>query len=143
MSDIYIVGYDGTDASKRAVSVAAERASRSSATLHLVHVLEWSPYSFLTNDELAERHKRRGEELARAEALLEPVKTELKSRSVKATAEVRYGNAAEIFCEIAEAKKAAQIFIGRTGASSFTQRLLGGLVLNLVQVSPVPVTVVP
>jgi len=33
--------------------------------------------------------------------------------------------------------------IGRTGASTITARLMGSLVLSLVQASPVPVTVVP
>ena len=46
-------------------------------------------------------------------------------------------------CKIAEEKKAAQIFVGRTGDSALVQRLLGGLALTLLQIAPVPVTVVP
>ena len=40
MSDIYIVGFDGTEASGRAADLAADLAKTSGATLHLVLVLE-------------------------------------------------------------------------------------------------------
>ncbi|MCB1471477.1 MAG: universal stress protein [Rhodobiaceae bacterium] len=143
MSDVYIVGYDGTDASKRALDYARARARRSGANLHLLMVLEWSPYSFLTPQELEERHKRRSEEIARAEALIDPQVKALADEGLKASREVRYGHAAELFCEVAEAKKAAQIVIGRTGSTSLAQRILGGLAMSLVQAAPVPVTVVP
>jgi nucleotide-binding universal stress UspA family protein len=139
----FIVGYDGTASAKRAVEFATERARGTSAAVHLVHVLEWSPYSFLTPEELNERHKRRKEEMSRANAIIEPVASELRANGVNATHEVRYGHAGEILCEIAEDRKALQIVIGRTGTTSITARLMGSLALTLVQASPVPVTVVP
>jgi len=143
MSDTFIVGFDGTDASHRAVELATGLAKTSGARIHLVHVLEWSPYSFLTQEELAERHKRREEELKRAESVLEPVARELTAGGVQTTSEVRYGHAGEIFCEIAEQLGNCQIFIGRKGSRTLAERLLGGLAITLVQASPVPVTVVP
>lgn len=63
----FVVGYDGSPASKRAAEFAIQRAKVQNASIVIAHVLEWSPYSFLTAEELAERHKRRSEELARAE----------------------------------------------------------------------------
>jgi nucleotide-binding universal stress UspA family protein len=143
MSDIYIVGFDGTDASHRAAALASGLAKTSRARVHLVHVLEWSPYSFLTQEELAERHKRREEELKRAAEIVEPVAKDLAAGGVQVTSEVRYGHAGELFCEIAEKLAARQIFIGRKGSRSLADRLLGGLAITLVQASPVPVTVVP
>jgi nucleotide-binding universal stress UspA family protein len=139
----FIVGYDGTASAKRAVAFASERAKVVNVTVHLVHVLEWSAYSFLTPEELNERHKRRKEEMSRANAILEPVANELKANGINATHEVRYGHAGEILCEIAEDTKAIQIVIGRTGTTSIAARLMGSLALTLVQASPVPVTVVP
>ena len=53
MTDIYIVGFDGTAQSERAIEYAASRAKKSGAQVHLVHVLEWSPFSFHTPEELA------------------------------------------------------------------------------------------
>lgn len=143
MPDTFIVGYDGTEQSQRAVDFAQKLAKDSGAALHLVWVLEWSPYSFLTPEELGERHKRRKEEVGRAEASIAPVAKKLQGQGVKADFEVCYGHAGELLCEIASKMKAAQIIVGRTGQSGLSQRLLGGLTLTLVQASPVPVTVVP
>ncbi len=74
MSNQYIVAYDGSPAAQRAVDYAVERSKTSGAAILIAHVLEWSPYSFLTQEELAERHMRRTEELARAKsAIVDPV----------------------------------------------------------------------
>ena len=143
MTETILVGFDGNEPSQRAVEFAAARAEKSGAALHLVLVLEWSPYAFLTPEELDERHKRRNEELARAREVVDPVVQKLKARGIEADCETRYGHAAELLCEIAEKRGACQIVVGRTGGSSLAQRLLGGLVVSLVQVAPVPVTVVP
>ena len=68
MPEIYIVGVDGSEQSHRAIKYAAARAKAADANLHLALILEWSAFSFHTAEELAERHKRREEELDRAEA---------------------------------------------------------------------------
>jgi nucleotide-binding universal stress UspA family protein len=143
MNDFFIVGFDGTEQSRRALDFAASRAKRCGAQLHLVQILEWSPYSFHTPEELAERHKRREQELERANAISEPVVSELNNKGVSTTSEVRHGHAGDLLCTIATEKKATQIFIGRTGDSTFSQRLLGGLAITLAQVAPVPVVIVP
>ena len=143
MTDTFIVGFDGTAQSRRAIEYAANKAKKTGADVHVINVLEWSPYSFHTPEELAERHKRREQELDRANAAVQPVIDELTKSGVTATSEIRHGNAADILCEVAKDKKAAQIIIGRTGDSGFAQRLLGGLAITLAQVSPVPLTIVP
>ena len=143
MAEIFVVGFDGTASAKRAVQHAANLAKASAGTVHLVHVLEWSPYSFLTPEELNERHKRREEELARAKAIVQPVVDDLKAKGINASCEVRHGHAGELLCEIADDKRARQIVIGRTGSTSIAARLMGSLALTLVQAAPVPVTVVP
>lgn len=143
MAKTFIVGFDGTKSCRRAIDFATECAKRQGATLHLVHVLEWSPYSFLTTEELNERHARRQEEVARAEKFIEPACAELRKSGVTVSSEVRYGHSAEIMCEIAKEKEAEQIFVGRQGRSKLAARLIGSMGMTLVQVSPVPVTVVP
>ncbi len=143
MSETFVVGFDGTDSSRRAIDFAAARAKLAGANLHLVLVLEWSPYSFHTPEELAERHKRREEELERANAQVTPIVAELTAAGHSASCEVRHGHAGDLLCEIAKEKGAVQIIIGRTGSSAFTARLLGGLAITLAQASPVPVTIVP
>jgi nucleotide-binding universal stress UspA family protein len=143
MTDTYIVGFDGTAQSRRAADYAAARAKASGGKVHLVLVLEWSPYSFHTPEELAERHGRREQELERANATVQPVVDELNKGGVTATCEVRHGHAADLLCKIASDNSAAQIVIGRTGDSALAQRILGGLAITLAQVAPVPVTIVP
>ena len=138
-----LVGFDGTDASQRAIDFAADRAAEEGCPVHVVHILEWSPYSFLTPQELEERHKRRNEELARAEEMLAPAVKSLTDKGLSVTSEVRHGHAGELLCEIAKDKSASQIVISRKGGSVLGQRLLGSLALTLIQASPIAVTVVP
>jgi nucleotide-binding universal stress UspA family protein len=143
MKQTWLVGYDGSEASQRAVAHAAGEAKVHGARLLLVHVLEWSPYSFLTPEELAERHRRREQELARARELVQPAVDALTEQGVDAACELRHGHAGDILCEIAAETGAAQIVIGRTGGSALANRLLGSLAVNLAQTAPVAVTIVP
>ena len=138
-----LVGYDGTEAAQRAAEFAGQRAAAVGCAVHLVFVLEWSPYSFLSTKELEERHQRRTEELSRAEETLKPALDALAKLKVPVTSEVRYGHSGELICAIAKEKNASQIILGRKGGSALGARLLGSLPLTLVQASPVPVTVVP
>lgn len=144
MSDVFIVGTDASEGSERALAFALERAKLTNAKIDLVHVLEWSPYSFLTPDELAERHARRTEELSRAEAITNPIVERVRAEGIECEAVIRYGHVAETICKLAEELDAKQIFVGRTGGSSnLTSRLFGSVQMALVQAAPVAVTVVP
>lgn len=90
-----LVCYDDSEASRRALTFAAAHSSAIGATLVVAHVLEWSPYSFLTPNELEEWHKRRTEELARAEsALIAPVVKDLAGRGLTIETELKYGRVA-------------------------------------------------
>ena len=74
MSDIYLVGVSDGGGSNSAVDFAANRAKASGASVTILHVLDWSPFSFLTPEELNERHKRREEELGRGQtAIVDPI----------------------------------------------------------------------
>ena len=140
----YVVACDGSSASGRALKVAVEQAKISGASLLLVHVLEWSPYTFLTPEELEERHKRRNEELKRAElALVDPLIASLTSEGVEASAIIRYGHVTQTLAEIAEKEGAAQIFIGRTGQSTLSKLVFGSVAAAMAQIAPVPCTIVP
>ncbi|MFT5115657.1 MAG: nucleotide-binding universal stress UspA family protein [Parasphingorhabdus sp.] len=144
MSTKYVAACDGSSASGRAVKVAVEQAKMSGASLLLVHVLEWSPYSFLTPEEIEERHKRRNEELKRAElALVEPLITSLTSQGVEASAMIRYGHVTQTLADIAEQEGAAQIFIGRTGQSTLSKLVFGSVAASIAQIATVPCTIVP
>lgn len=144
MSRKIVVGFDGSDASRRALDFAITRAQAQGDSIVIAHVLEWSPYSFLSPTELEERHRRRKEELQRAEtAILAPELKRVQSAGVPVATAMRYGHIAETLCRIANDEGAALIFIGRMGESGIAARLFGSVAATLAQVSPVPVTIVP
>ncbi len=142
MSGKIVVGYDGSAASRRALDFALDRAR--DGTVVIAHVLEWSPYSFLTPTELEERHMRRNEELARAKSsVLDPILKEVAGKGAKVDSELRYGKVADVLCDIAKETGATQIVVGRDGETSIAERVFGSVAGGLVQASPVPCTIVP
>ncbi len=145
MSCKFVVGYDGSDASRRALDFAIERAKSQDATIVIAHILEWSAFSFLTPTELEERHMRRREELGRAEtALIAPIVQELSDSGVQIETSVKYGQIADTLCAIATETGGDQLFIGRNGnSSSVASRVFGSVAGTLAQVAPVPCTIVP
>jgi nucleotide-binding universal stress UspA family protein len=141
-NDIYVVAYEGDDRS--VIDYAAKRAKSDGAALHIVHILEWSPYRFLTPEEIEERHVRGREEMTRAHALLmDPVLKDLSTMGVKADGEIRYGSVVDLLIEIAGAQNAEMIFVGRSGASTISTRVFGSVPIGLAQAAPVPVVIVP
>ncbi|MCB2129191.1 MAG: universal stress protein [Rhodobacteraceae bacterium] len=144
MANIFVAAYDGSPSGRRAVDYAITQAKAAKASVVVAHVLEWSPYSFLTPQEIEERHKRRGQELSRAEtAVIAPLMKDLAEGGVSVSSEIKYGHVAETICEIATQKGASQIFIGRTGQSTVVERLFGSVAGTLAQIAPVPCTIVP
>ncbi|MGI3210238.1 universal stress protein [Roseovarius tibetensis] len=144
MSGNFVVGYDGSVAARRALEFAVERVRAQGGTIVLAHVLEWSPYSFLTPAELEERHKRRREEMERArDAITSTVVAELKDAGIEVETEIRYGKTADILSRVAKEKDAVQIIIGRDGQSALGARVFGSVAGALVQTAPVPCTIVP
>ena len=144
MSSLYVVAYDGSPASHRAIDFAVDCAERAGAELLIAHVLEWSPYSFLTPEEVEERHTRRTEELERAKtAVIDPIVESLAAKGITPRTVIRYGHVAEVLSDIATKEGASQIFVGRTGHTGVAGRLFGAVTISLAQAAPVPCTIVP
>ena len=140
-----VVGVDGEGTGDRALDYAKELAGAiGDCELLVVYVIEWSPYSFNTPEENEQRHKRREEEIASAQAsVIEPTLASLKEAGVAAEGVVRHGNVADVLIEIAAQRNAVQIVVGRVGASGLKSLIFGSVTSKLVQVADVPVTVVP
>ena len=144
MAENFLVGVDGSEGGTRAVDFAVARAKSSGARLIIAYVIEWSPYSFMTPEELEMRNKRHDEEIAKAQSqIVDPIVASLKSQGLDATGRVRHGHAAEVICQLAREEKATQVFVGRLGISKLKALLFGSITGSLVQICPVPVTVVP
>lgn len=79
MANKLLVAVDGSETGKRAINFAAQAAKDTGNSIVLAYVIEWSPYSFHTPEELEERHMRRESEISRAEdSVLKPEAAELK-----------------------------------------------------------------
>jgi nucleotide-binding universal stress UspA family protein len=144
MSETLLVGVDGSECCQRALEFASAQAKSTKSSLIVAYVIEWSPYTFNTPEENEIRHKRREEEIKRAESeVLDPILTSLKSSGVEVEGVVRHGHAAQVLTDLAQERKATQIFIGRRGLSKLKAMLFGSVAGSLVQISPVPVTVIP
>lgn len=111
--------------------------------LIVVFVVEWSPYSFQTAEENAERHKRREQEIDTAmERVVTPAVEALTGAGLNARGLVRHGDVADLLDSIAVNEKADQIIVARTSEGGIKNRIFGSSTANLVMHASVPVTVV-
>lgn len=144
MSDCFFVGLDDSECGERALTFACERAKNSGAKLVLAYVIEWSPYSFNTPEENETRHKRREEEIDRAQQIvLEPALKKVQDMGLEAETVVKHGNVADVLTQLANKYKANQIVVGRVGHSGLKSMFFGSVTSKLIQLSNVPVTCVP
>ena len=144
MSGKILVALDGSDGGKRALAAAVDHARLTNSTLVLTYVIDWSPYSFHTPQELEERHQRRESEIQRAnEMVLQPEMVALESSGVSAESVVRHGKIAETLLELTDEFNISQIYIGRLGESRVHSMIFGSVTAALIQSALVPVTVVP
>lgn len=144
MADKILVALDGSEGGKRAVELAKSQAKATQSDLILLYVIEWTPYSFHTPEELEERHQRRESEIQRAnEMVLQPEVAALAGSGLNVETIVDHGKIAETIVNISKEKNVSQIFIGRLGESHLHTMIFGSVTAALVQTSTVPVTVVP
>ena len=144
MTSKIIVGLDGYEPANRALAYARRLAELiGSCELVLVYVIEWSPFSFQTAEENAERHKRREEEIALAKSrVIEPAVSALSGDGLSVRGIVRHGDVAELLESIGVEEGAEQIIVARTSDKSLSSRIFGSSTANLVMHSRLPVTVV-
>lgn len=145
MSMNWIIAVDGSESSERAALYAESLALKCQASLIIAHIVDWSQFSFLTPEELAERHHNKEAEIERAQTrILKPLAEKLRTNGIAVHCIVRHGNPADEIQKLVETEHASMLFAGRKGASnSLVEMLFGGVASALIQTSPVPVTLVP
>ena len=144
MADTILIGIDGSKASEHAVDFAVSQAKSGNTRLVLGYVVEWSPYTFNTPEENEQRHLRRKEEIQTAEErVLNPILRSLESKGVKTLGIVRHGQVANVLLQVAKEQGAEQIIVGRIGHSGIKSLLFGSVATKLIQLAPIPVTIVP
>lgn len=139
-----VIGLDGTDTGERALTFAKDLASKiDDCELLAIYVIEWSPFTFQTAEENAQRHKRREEEIALATSrIVEPAVASLKDAGFAASGLVRHGDVAETLNKLTVENGGTQIIVGRASSGGFSKRIFGSSTQNLVMHADVPVTVV-
>ncbi|MBL1405143.1 MAG: universal stress protein [Hyphomicrobiales bacterium] len=144
MTSTIVVGLDGHGSGERALAHAEHLAKLiGECDLIVAYIVEWSPYSFQTPEENAERHKRREEEISTAkERVVDSSIEKLITSGLKATGIVRHGDVATALNAISEENNAIQIVVGRSSEGGFAKRIFGSATSNLVMSASVPVTVV-
>ena len=144
MTDIILIGIDGSKTGEHAVDFAVSQAKSGNKRLILGYVVEWSPYTFNTPEENEQRHLRRKEEIKNAEErVLNPILKSLEGKGVKALGVVRHGQVADVLLQLAKEQDAGQIVVGRIGHSGIKSLLFGSVATKLIQLAHIPVTIVP
>jgi nucleotide-binding universal stress UspA family protein len=144
MSSVLMVGVDGSNCGGRALEYAVEHARISGAKLYVAYVIEWSPFSFSTVQENMERHKRREEELKRANSeIIDPIVAKLRAEDLDAEGLVRHGDVADTLHTLAKENGVTNIIVGRQGTSKLKAHVFGSVGSHLVQGAECAVTVVP
>jgi len=144
MSTKLVIGLDGHSSGERALDFATTLAKQlGSCEIVVAYVIEWSPYSFQTAEENAERHKRREEEISTArERVVDPAVAGLEKAGLSVKGIVRHGDVADTLSSIATSEEATQIIVARSTDKSLSKRIFGSSTANLVMEATVPVTVV-
>ncbi len=144
MTDTILVGIDGSQDSRRAVEFGIAQAKLNKARLVLAYVIEWSQYTFNTPEENEQRHKRREEEIQTVyERVLDPMLESLASEGVETAGVVRHGQVADALLQIGKERGAGLIVVGRIGQKGITSLIFGSVVSKLIQLTHIPVTIVP
>lgn len=144
MSGPILVGQDGSVGAAKALDFAMAVAKGCGMPLVVAAVVEWSPYAVGTPDDLAKRHTERKQEIAQAKKeLIDPAVAKAKAAGLEAIPVIRHGHAAEVLAKLAKEHKASQVVVGLRGQTKLERLLFGSVAGTLVQISPVPVTVVP
>jgi nucleotide-binding universal stress UspA family protein len=144
MSPVLLVGIDCSECGDRAVEYAIQQARLTQARLIIVHIIEWSQFSFSTVEENAQRHKRREEEIRRAHAeIIDPIVEKLTAEGLDVEGLVRHGHVADTLDRLARKHGVTNIILGRNGDSRFKKKVFGSVGSHLVQAAECAVTVVP
>jgi len=144
MSTSIVVGLDGSGSGNRALEYAKKLATLiGECEVIVVFIIEWSPFSFQTPEENAERHKRREEEIQTAlERVVNPAVSDLQAAGFAARGVVKHGDVADLLDKTAGELGADQIVVARSSEGGFANRIFGSATANLVMHASLPVTVV-
>jgi nucleotide-binding universal stress UspA family protein len=131
-----LVGYDGSEGSKKALASAIELATALQSPLVIAYAYEVSAFGGEVQD-LAKALRERGEGVtAEAAAVAREAGLEPETTVVS-------GDRAESLATLAADRGAAMVVIGTRGETPLKGIILGSVAHKLLHLSPAPVLVVP
>ncbi len=137
-----LVGYDGSQSSKKALDKAIDLAKSCGSELHIVGVVrpfEFAAIDYIPPEEIEEYEK---EELTKEEKYLKEAKEIAAQRGVEAITKVLEGEPAEELMAYADDNGCDLIVVGHRGVGGFKRMLLGTTAGNLVKYANQSVLVV-
>ncbi len=140
-----VVGTDGSETAREAVSQAVELAGRLGATVHLVSAYE--PVSGLRLRDEPAGGATRGDEWAvhqrgEVEATLEQAARVARSAGVTVAVYARQGDAADAILDVAEERDADLVIIGNKGLTGAERFLLGSVPNKVSHYAPCSVMII-
>jgi nucleotide-binding universal stress UspA family protein len=138
MSEVMVLGYDGSESANAALVQTVSRAPRLGAEVVVVFAYYVSP---LGGGEASHDYREALEEVGRHE-LLRAV-ADLEAAGIVTSSRIEQGKPADVILAVAEEVGARTIVVGTVGENPITGALLGSVVLKLVQRSNVPLLIVP
>jgi nucleotide-binding universal stress UspA family protein len=131
-----ILGYDGSEGSKKALAAAIELADALQRKLVIAYAYEVSDFGGEVQD-LAKSLRERGE------GVLDEAVTAAKGAGLDPETTVISGDRAEALANLAAERGAGLVVIGSRGEGTLKGLVLGSVTHKLLHLSPAPVLVVP
>ena len=144
MFDSIVVGTDGSDTARKAVSQAGDLAKAVGGSIHLV-----SAYEPVPSGRLREESKEAPEDLQwminpreDVDATLAEAAEELKKAGVEVDTYARQGDPADAILDVAEEKDANLIIVGNKGMTGAKRFLLGSVPNKISHHAPCSVLII-
>lgn len=136
MSNVIVVGYDGTPGAEAALDEALRLAKDLGGSLVIAFSYEISRLGGEVKD-LADALRERGE------GIVQTAMEKAGAAGVEAEAVHAEGGPADVLAELAEEREARAIVVGTWGESPLKGAIVGATPHKLLQISTVPVHVTP
>jgi len=137
-----VIGYDGSESSKKALLKAIELSKEMNAELHIIGVVrpfEFFAIDYIPPEEIEEYEK---EEISKEEKFLKEASELAEKEGVKPFLKVMEGEPAEELMTYADENNCDLIIVGHRGVGGFKRMLLGSTASNLVKYANQSVLVV-
>lgn len=138
-----LVGYDGSDASLKALRRAIDVAKIMKSRIHVVGVIKSLEFGYMDYISPEEIDKYEKEEISREEKLLKSVIEEVNREGLEAVYKILEGDPAEELMTYADENSIDLIIVGRKGIGMLKRILIGSTSLSLVKYANQDILVVP